>query len=272
VVAVAVAMGFRAYFIQPFKIPTGSMQPTLYGIHYRHQTAAGLTDLYPLRPVKWLVFGEWYCEFPARASGTLRGPLGETNGNLAYEIGGVLHAVPRDLPLECAPGEPVIRGQMLARGLRTTGDHIFVNKVAWYFTRPRRGDVMVFSTDHIPSLHEKKTHYIKRLVGLPGERIRVDPPNLLVNERRVDRPRSVTRIEERVGEYAGYQNPPGAGGRHLVTPRSVMTLAPTDYLGLGDNTLNSYDGRYWGPVPRGNLVGPAFGVYWPLSRRWGPIR
>jgi signal peptidase I len=41
---------------------------------------------------------------------------------------------------------------------------------------------------------------------------------------------------------------------------------------MGDNTRNSRDGRYWGAVPQANLVGPAFMVYWPVSRRWGLIR
>ncbi|MEI6217964.1 MAG: S26 family signal peptidase, partial [bacterium] len=48
-------------------------------------------------------------------------------------------------------------------------------------------------------------------------------------------------------------------------------LKADEYLACGDNTRSSLDGRYWGPVPRNRLVGPALVVYWPLSKRWGHI-
>ena len=51
-----------------------------------------------------------------------------------------------------------------------------------------------------------------------------------------------------------------------------MPLKEREYFALGDNTRNSRDGRYWGPVPQKNLVGPALLVYWPLSKRWGLAR
>ena len=44
------------------------------------------------------------------------------------------------------------------------------------------------------------------------------------------------------------------------------------YLPMGDNTRSSYDGRYWGPVPRTQMLGPAACVYWPVSERWGRMK
>ncbi len=69
VVAISVAMAFRAYFYQPFKIPTGSMQPTLYGIHSepREPSDATLLDKLPLKFVKWLVTGESFHNVRATA-------------------------------------------------------------------------------------------------------------------------------------------------------------------------------------------------------------
>jgi signal peptidase I len=276
IVAVAVAMGFRTYFVQPFKIPTGSMQPTLYGIHYRQQEAPGLLDRYPIKPLKWAVVGEWYREFRAESFGPVR-PLGESGGKRAYAIGGITHLIPRDLPLRVAAGEEVVKGQILASGVRITGDHIFVNKVKWNFVRPRRGDVMVFSTDNIPDLAHMRTHYIKRMVGLPRDRIGIAPPWLTVGGQRVEAPETIARIERRAPGYDGYQfaTPYGAspGTMPFIGAQDdERDLGEAEYLGFGDNTTNSFDSRYWGPVPQANLVGPAFMVYWPLSARWGWIR
>jgi signal peptidase I len=272
-VAVAVAMAFRAFFLQPFKIPTGSMQPTLYGIHYSPQAEATVFDRLPLKFVKWLVFGETYTEFAAQATGVLRGPYGERGGLLYYDIGGIAHGFPRELALTVKPGAEVVAGQVLARGNRIHGDHLFVNRVSWNFRRPQRGEVMVFRTDDIPIPNlTERTHYIKRLCGLPGERISIEPPRLRVNGVAVDQPEPIGRIARREPGYAGYHHGPGAGADYLGRPGDVLELGAGQYAAFGDNTLNSLDSRYWGPVPEANLVGPAWVVYWPLSRRWGAVK
>ena len=61
-------------------------------------------------------------------------------------------------------------------------------------------------------------------------------------------------------------------GTMLAFATDRLTLGAREYLGMGDNTMNSYDGRYWGAVPQKNLVGPALFVYWPYYDRWGLIR
>jgi len=274
VVAVAVAMAFRTYFLQPFKIPTGSMQPTLYGIHYTPQDGSGIMDGYPLRFAKWLAFGEWYVEYPAAASGVLRGPFQSGESGLdAYRINGVLQLIPRDLPLLCRPGQEVVTGQMLARGNEVTGDHLFVNRLKWNFCVPSRGEVMVFRTAGLaayPGL-TPDTHYIKRMCGLPGERITIRTPELLVNGKAVLTPEAIRRIEIGAAGYTPY-HPAGVERAYIPGKDSEVTLAADEYLALGDNTGNSLDSRYWGPVPARNLVGPAMIVYWPFSRRWGPVQ
>ncbi|MCX6996902.1 MAG: S26 family signal peptidase [Kiritimatiellaeota bacterium] len=65
VVAGAVAMAVRTYFVQPFKIPTGSMQPTLYGITVQPQAGRGVMDYLPLNIVSFLLWGERYIEVRA---------------------------------------------------------------------------------------------------------------------------------------------------------------------------------------------------------------
>ena len=278
VVAVAVAMAFRCYFLQPFKIPTGSMHPTLEGIHYAPQTQRDFFDNGPLRFAKWLIWGEWYVEITAEQAGTFRGPYQyqrrEDGTALAlYDIGGIAHGIPDGMPLTVKPGEEVVTGQVIAQGKQISGDHLFVNRVKWNFMKPSRGEVMVFRTDNIPIPRlTERTHYIKRMCGLPGDTISIRPPELLVDGRPVQEPRSIRQIEDKVPGYAGYTFAEGPDALFIRSTNDSLPLGAKQYLALGDNTRNSLDGRYWGPVPVENLVGPAMVVYWPFSKRWGWVR
>ena len=276
VVAVAVAMACRTYFIQPFKIPTGSMQPTLFGIQYRHIDAPRLTDRFPLKLLRWLTVGEWYVERKALASGYVaRDPqyFPGIGDEVSFYIGNVRHVVPEDGFSGLSINDYVEKGDVLWRGVRVAGDHVFVDKVRWNLTKPKRGQIIVFNTDNIETL-PPKTHYIKRLVGLPGETVRIDPPDLIVDGEPVRKPEGIARIARMDEGYEGYQlitrrtdsNPEDWA---LRTSGDRIDLNAGQYFALGDNTGNSRDGRYWGAVPQPNLVGPAVAVYWPLSERWG---
>ena len=276
VVAIAVAMGLRAYFLQPFKIPTGSMQPTLNGIT-AVTTAPTWSDRFPFKVGRFLLAGEWYTDVRAKASGRLGNPMEHASDPsiVLFQIGGLMHRIPRDVLVGDANGnlQPPFhadrmldKGELLWAGRTQRGDHLFVNKVIWNFRRPRRDEVMVFTTDGIFSL-EPGTHYIKRLVGMPGERVSIRPPNLVVNGRPQIGDFGIDRVTASINGYAGFQM---AG--HLDNPKLEWHLDHTQYFVLGDNTRNSRDSRYWGPVPQQNLVGPAVFVYWPISWRWGPIR
>jgi len=274
VVAVAVAMACRAYFVQPFQIPTGSMQPTLYGIHCWNAERTVL-DHYPLNLAKWLVFGEWYRDVRATESGFASPPCEappKYPAHLYIDIAGRHYRVPRSARILVRPGQWVEAGERIWAGIEHKGDHVFVDKVSWNFRRPRRGEIMVFKTDGIEGL-PAGTYYIKRMVGLPGENVTIKPPDIEVDGRVVREPEGIRRIAAREPNYAGYMMAPGIpfAERHaiLVRPDDVAHLGPDEYLALGDNTGNSRDSRYWGPVRRANLVGPALLVYWPGSRRWG---
>ncbi len=275
VVAVVVAMGLRAYFLQPFKIPTGSMQPTLHGI--TAQTVdADWSDRLPFKVVRFLITGEWHSVIRARAGGTLGEGMAHAHDPsiVLFRIGGVMHRIPKDILTDAAgelrpafhPERQVQAGEVLWAGRTQRGDHLFVNKVIWNFRKPRRDEVMVFTTSDIPTL-EPGTHYIKRLVGLPGERMAIHEPFLVANGSRLGGFLGIDRVTSGGGEYAGYLL---AG--HLNSPNLEWRLNDDQYFALGDNTRNSRDSRYWGPVPQENLVGPAVWVYWPVTRRWGLIR
>jgi len=278
VVAIAVAMAFRTYFLQPFKIPTGSMQPTLYGIQVRPDVAPTLMDRFPLKLAKWLITGDWYVEVRAKASGIVgEGTRRRDTGDVVVEIAGKLHTVPAVDGLRVGQGMYVTQGQVLWAGIRTAGDHLLVNRIAWNFRRPSRGDIIVFNTDGILGLVQN-THYIKRLAGLPGETLAIQPPNLIINGVKVTEPWPIRRVEscEPGSGYDGYQfatfKPPNSPLCVLLSAADKVTLGDKEYFALGDNTRNSADSRYWGPVPQANLVGPALFVYWPFSKRWGVAR
>ncbi len=283
VVAIAVAMAFRTYFIQPFKIPTGSMQPSLYGITSKHQAEPGVFDRPILNNLKWVITGDYYHEYRAKASGVMSGFYEDKwdPSIRRFQIGGAMHKIPVDAlrdpsrrhEIGALPGDFVARGTLLWSGIRRAGDHVFVDRVRWNFFPPKRGQIIVFETAGIKAL-PPGMHYIKRLIGLPGETISIEPPNVLVNGVEVHEPKSIERIATRTPGYAGYTlaDPRSEDPCELRSPHDTFTLGAAEYLALGDNTLNSKDSRYWGGVPQRNMVGPAAFVYWPLlTKRWGLI-
>jgi signal peptidase I len=279
VVAVTVAMAFRTFFVQPFKIPTGSMEPTLNGIKVEAQVGKGVMDHFPLNLVRLVFFGDRYVEVQAARSGVVGRLIREDP--YIYSVDGVVPPFRVGMAQHFDLGDFVTKGQVLASGRVRSGDHIFVNKVRYNFTRPKRGDVFVFSTDGVdhPQV-QADTFYIKRLVGLPGEAISIDPPYLMANGQRISEPEAFRRqVQDRARGYHGYVFPPRDQVTHPPSPppilahrNSVLHLAADEYLPLGDNTTQSLDGRYFGGIRRDNVVGPAVVVYWPISERWGRIR
>jgi signal peptidase I len=277
-VAIVVAVGIRSYFLQPFKIPTGSMQPTLNGI-------IGYPSTEPppnlLRQIgEFIVLGRNYVNVVSREDDqvvqieqkkflfffTLSRLICERQNFLVY-------ASPETLghDFKVFPGRTYRRGEIIARGAVDTGDQVFVDKFSYNFVKPHRGDVFVFRTNHIAGIREDpeagSPFYIKRLAGLPGDSLRIDPPFLYINDKKAEG-YGFARVMEAKPPYRGY----GPGHEYLSGPNRSFTVPPDGYFALGDNSYNSYDSRYWGPVPEENLVGRGLFVYWPFNRHWGLIR
>lgn len=306
VVSISVAMAFRAYFYEPFNIPTGSMQPTLYGNHSVAYSPAQATfwDKGPQKWLKWAVTGEMYECFRAPFSGTLRfAPtntghydmrvVDDTTGKVGPRMlvpTDVLHPDdtgdgPRrgdyQLPNGLRPNGFVRAGQLLWSGYVVTGDFLFVNRWLWNFRHPRRGDVMVFSTTGIPNL-QQGTHYIKRMTATPNETVSIKDGQLWVDGAMPMEPLRIAQIQkrekwhEKAYPYAGYQPSRQPQytipGKTLVNDGDAVKLSADEYYACGDNSPSSYDSRYWGPVPAKNLRGIAAGVFWPIvNHRWGNI-
>ena len=234
-VALVVALGLRAYVIQPFRIPTGSMQPTLNGI-----TIHNVED--PTYKKPWLgkqlyemvMRGRSYRTIVADSDMHMSGdPVDAswflfTRTKVPFNNGQVLSfpaaaGETRDLLTEPVPGsnrrvvKHFRRGEPILTGWVDTGDLVLVDKISYNFRRPKRGEVFVFDTRGIPTERENPnqigmagqaggTHYIKRLSGVPGDTLEIRTPDLFVNGTISKEPGNL-RVMKREGIYGGDDRP-----------------------------------------------------------------
>ncbi len=129
------------------------------------------------------------------------------------------------------------------------GEYLLTDKLTYRFRAPERGEVIVFKAPPDPS-----KDYIKRIVGLPGEKIKIERGEVSINnqalkENYLDREQSFTI----------------ASGPFLKSSQEII-VPPNDYFVLGDNRNHSSDSREWGFVPRENIIGKAFIRYWPTAK------
>ena len=277
-VAIVVAVGIRSYFLQPFKIPTGSMQPTLNGIIGYRMDAPAPNILQ--RIAEFVVRGRNYIDVVSRDDDQVlqveqkKVAFFFTYSRIICQHQRFLVYAPSDTLrtyFDVFAGRTYRRGDVIARGAVDTGDQVFVDKFTYNFVKPHRGDVFVFRTNHIPGIPDDPEtgapFYIKRLAGLPGDTLRIDPPKLHVSGR-VAQEHGFQRVMAATSKYRGY----GLGARFLSSPNSTFTVPEHSYFAMGDNSYNSYDSRYWGPVPEENLVGRGLFVYWPFYPHWGVVQ
>jgi signal peptidase I len=132
----------------------------------------------------------------------------------------------------------MVDGTSMQPGLNNS-QYVLVNKLAYLFHAPERGDVIVF---HWPI--DTNKDLIKRVIGIPGDVIVVDSTTVQVNGVLLNEP---------------YINAPAnpAGNRWVVPPN--------DYFVMGDNRQVSDDSRDWGFVPKSYIIGRAVFIYWPLN-------
>jgi signal peptidase I len=291
IVAISIALGVRTYFVQPFTIPTGSMQPTLNGINTEVTNEPPPNPL--VRILQFATLGRSYFNVLAERTETIQSvdekhrfgiPLGlftytaikTTAGS--YSVGVPVASLAKDS--RCTPGRQVKPGDIIARGYSSTGDHVLVDKFSYHFVHPEKGNVFVFNTRDIPTRENlynpgsPSQFYIKRLTGSPGDQLRIDPPNLYINGSLAAHP-SLQRVmsgtlDHPRNEYRGYSNgPEHSTFRNLSSPKNTFDVLPRSYFAMGDNSYHSSDSRDWGIVPERNVMGRGWMVYWPFNRHWG---
>lgn len=140
------------------------------------------------------------------------------------------------------------------------GDRVLVNRLVFHFRAVRHGDVIVFKWPR-----DRSVVFIKRVVGLPGDTISLSDARLYVN--------GVVQPEAYLPKLGGQrvETAPGptVAGSTMSEPWSLnkpYKVPSGEYFVMGDNRTQSDDSRDWGPVPRGDVVGGAFFIYWPLGR------
>ena len=283
IVVGAVAFGIRGLFFQPFKIPTGSMQPTLYGIHYMESTPLGKKlpsflnyALFSARRARLEVKESGEVVFHGYSNGFFSDNVEFSIGSTRYTLPGAPRKVMEYSGLE--EGSSLSAGVVKADGFLSLGDHLFVERFSLYLAPVKRGDIMVFSTRGLHDsdgdlLSQSGFYYVKRVAALPGDTVKITGSQLYVKPRGADSFVPVQSLDKRFekiysgrGGYQGHQS--GMGSWPFANGREY-TLPDDGYLMLGDNTAFSKDSRYFGPVPHRNLIGRPGWVFWPFSRRWG---
>ena len=290
VVVVAIALGLRAYYLQPFKIPTGSMQPTLNGIIAKPIDAAAPNFL--VQAFQFVALGRTYADVvseedndsiadisPVKLKLLWDGSLIRMTSGRAYTVGiapeileGQLGLRPSYYEVNPQFGKKYRKGEPVVRAYADLGDQVFVDKVSYNFVHPHRGDIFVFKTNGIPMPRQDPNgpseHFIKRLAGVPGDTLRIDEPGLYIDGQPAEN-YVFKRVESRQNGYTGYTNQHDQRMRYLGTQNDTVTVPPNSYFALGDNSANSLDSRYWGFVPADNVVGRGLFVYWPFTSHWG---
>jgi len=128
-------------------------------------------------------------------------------------------------------------------------DRVLANRFIYHFRKPHRGDIIVFKT---PPLAKERCGaggtFVKRLIALPGEMWQEKSGFIYIDGKRLIEP------------YVK------ADRRDTGTSYPARTIPRGTYFMMGDNRTQSCDSREWGPVPRKNLIGEVFAVYWPPNR------
>jgi signal peptidase I len=359
VVAAIVILGLRAYFVQPFKIPTNSMWPTYYGKTHEIDPPGQSPGL-ASKAWRLATLGAWHYQANAAADGELKVPVFRTQvsgrtffviptvdrryqvsvggepatitvpgpGNssedfrmesllndlivrqnkssslseliytglrggqvestiMAVNIGGQameqrVYWIPTGLTFK--KGEPVLSFDIL------TGDLLFVDRFTYNFFPPKVGQGFVFKTENIKSNEMLDTaggqiqqYYIKRLVGVPGDKLEIRKPAQLTadggqavasakdgllfrNGQPIDGAAAFGKNSRKEGTYPGY----AADG--LLAFGQVVEVPGNSYFAMGDNSPLSKDSRFWGFVPDKDIVGRPLFIYYPLTKRWGPAK
>jgi len=176
-----------------------------------------------------------------------------------------------------------IPSQSMERTL-LVGDHLLVNKFvfggrgAWYdkllpYRELQRGDIIVFKFPY-----QDHPHFVKRVIGLPGDHLKIVDQQVYVNGKLLDEPYAVHDPASGYGDPLNYNFPPVGNQMYLSSLQpewahdirkhiqgDELEVPPGKYFAMGDNRDHSLDSRYWGFVDRDAIMGRPFLIYWSID-------
>lgn len=178
-------------------------------------------------------------------------------------------------------GKQATAGQTMLNFDILTGDMLFVDRMSYHFVEPSRGDTFVFRTNNIRGLDDQygqpsQNYYVKRLAGVPGQKLRVgEKGELFVDGKVVTSPEPMVLNSQRAmnkGYYGYLQEASGYYARYQISLQREYTVSAEHFFALGDNSANSMDSRGWGEVPGQDVVGKPLFILHPFTSHWGPAK
>lgn len=168
------------------------------------------------------------------------------------------HLVARVFKVPTASMEPTLLGPKGG----SSADHLIADRLSYRFVAARRGDLIVFPASGVPGLANsglsgRGAFFMARIVGMPGERIRIADGKVYADGRPLGESDGVPTLS--YSENAG-------GGSTAEREGANFIVGPKEYFVLGDNSAQSYDSRYWGGVPASAVYGKITMIYYPFSR------
>ena len=278
--AIAIVLAIKAWVVNPYRIPSSSMEPTLHCARPATGCEARFSDrvlanrfIYHFRdPERGEIVV--FKTTPAvvqkcSAGGTfvkrIIGLPGETVrirlivdwvvtivGAIAIVLA-IKAWVVNPYRIPSSSMEPTLHCARPATGCEARfSDRVLANRFIYHFRDPQRGEIVVFKTT--PAVVQKCSAggtFVKRIIGLPGETVRIRLINgrefVYINGRKLDEP---------------YVQP----SRRGFGPEKTYRVPQGQYFLMGDNRSSSCDSRQWGGMPRGNILGKVFATYWPPQR------
>jgi len=132
------------------------------------------------------------------------------------------------------------------------GEFLLTDKISYRFGTPQRGDVIIFKAPPSEPCAEIECEYIKRIIGTPGDTVKVSEGKIYINNQILTEPYLPKGLTTSPGSF--------------LRENQEVKIPPNEYLPLGDNRNQSRDGREFGTIPFSSIVGKAWLRYWPFNR------
>lgn len=131
-------------------------------------------------------------------------------------------------------------------------EYLLTDKISYQLGEPKRGDVVVFKAPSTEPCAENECEYIKRIIGMPSDRVKVENGHVYLNGSLLAQDFLPPEVVTEAGSFC-------QEGVEVVVPEG-------QYLVFGDNRSHSRDGREFGPIERNLILGKAFFRYWPIDK------